>query len=82
MVNFNLSTATAEIEADDWRWCEGSRRLGELGGRVEVSDEFEILEAVQQGDTQWSVVYEPAKLKLHAATGRRFGVIHEFGLVR
>ena len=72
MVNFNLSDATPEVQAEDWRWREATERLNAVDGRLDVDDAMKILAAVEQEDTQWSTVYEPARLVVHASTGRDF----------
>ena len=80
MVNFNLSDATPEAKAGDWRWCEATQRLREVNGQIDADEAMEILSAVKQEDTQWSTVYEPVRLVMHAAMGRNSGHRYRFGI--
>jgi len=41
---------------------------------------MEILRAVAQSHTRWSVTYEPRTGAVHVVTGQRWGTVHDFNL--
>lgn len=80
MVNFTLAGSDAEERAADWRYATGERLLEDTGGVLDTAAAFELLAAVQQEDTQWSVVYDMSATALEVATGRRFDRPHRLAV--
>ena len=77
----NFLRASVETAAGQcWRYDKLDQRLTETGGRLTASSAMELLGAVSQGGTQWSVVYEISTGEVHMVMGRRYAQAHTFHL--
>lgn len=76
-VNFTLSgTDETARQADDrYRTATGGLSPG-----MDWRGAMDLLSEVQQGHTQWSVVYGLRTGTVHVATGKRFDQVHDLGL--
>jgi hypothetical protein len=81
---FHLATnhlrVTASGDGGCWRYATLDERLAETEGRLAPQEAVDLLEAVAQGGTQWSIVYGFSSGDVHVVMGREYGTIHTLHL--
>ncbi|AXB43180.1 linear amide C-N hydrolase [Amycolatopsis albispora] len=80
LVNFELTGTDEATRQADPRYATASRALTAAGGRLGPGEAMDLLSQVQQGHTQWSVVYGQKTGEIRIATGRRYDTVHTFQL--
>ncbi len=80
MVNYRWFGSTPEQQQADNRYRALSETLTGTGGKLDTAAAMKLLADVQQGHTQWSVVYGQRSGKVTLTTGKRFEKVHEFSL--
>lgn len=75
--NFLLSE---ECRPDCWRYSKAQETLDRLQGCLSPPAAMELLEAVRQDHTVWSVVYNLDSGLVNVAVGRDYDDVHAFGL--
>ena len=78
--NFLRASAGESAEGECWRYDKISQRLTEAEGQLTVQDAMELLAAVAQGSTQWSVIYGMSEGDVNVTMGRQYDTIHTFPL--
>jgi hypothetical protein len=80
--NFLRASASASAEGQCRRYDRLSQRLRETEGQMTAQDAMDLLAAVSQEGTQWSVVYGMSSGDVSVAMERRYGTPHAFHLGR
>jgi len=80
LTNFRQANASANEFQNDARWATAADALESAGGAVDPTAALGILEAVHQGHTQWSVVYDLATGDGHVVMGQQWANVYEFDL--
>ena len=62
------------------RYDRMRQRLADAEGRLTLRMAMELLEAVAQGDTQWSIVYGMSTGRVEVSMGREYDNVHAFDL--
>jgi hypothetical protein len=78
-VNFTLSGTDEDTRRADPRYRTATDGLT---AGMDAPAAMDLLSDVQQGHTQWSVVYGLKTGTVHVATGKRFDRVHELALER
>lgn len=73
--NFLRAAVPGDAEGWCWRYDELSRCLDEAGGRLSVPQALDLLSAVSQSNTQWSVVYGLQSGRIDVVMGRNYAEI-------
>lgn len=76
-VNFTVAGTTEQARQDDARYRTATAGLS---GARDWRGAMALLDRVQQGHTQWSVVYGLTTGEIHLATDKRFDRVHEHTL--
>jgi choloylglycine hydrolase len=76
--NFLRASAGDSTDGICWRHDAISERLEQQRGQVTVEGALDLLEAVSQIGTQWSVVYEVDRHQVNVVMGRRYDHVHTF----
>ena len=71
-----------EIRPECWRYQEAVERLSGSRGIVSSGVAMDLLEAVKQGYTVWSVVYGLGSGSINVAVGQDYEDVHAFALPR
>jgi len=69
-----------QIQPDCWRYNTARTMLDEAGGKVSQNRAMELLEAVKQNSTVWSVVYNLSSGSIDVAMGSDYTNVHAFEL--
>lgn len=77
--NFLRSAAGESAEGYCWRYDEIGRQLSETGGRLSAQGATDLLNAVSQDGTQWSIVYGISSGEISVTMGRAYEHVHAFG---
>lgn len=80
MVNYRWFGSTQQEQQGDSRYRTISETLNASGGTLDLRGAMSLLADVQQGHTQWSIVYGQRSGKVELTTGKRFEKVHEFAL--
>ncbi|MFC7614568.1 carcinine hydrolase/isopenicillin-N N-acyltransferase family protein [Actinokineospora soli] len=80
MVNYRWFGSTPEEQQADHRYNALSSTLTSVGGKLDTRAAMSLLADVQQGHTQWSIVYGQRTGKVTLTTGKRYDTVHEFSL--
>lgn len=80
LTNFQQAGAGDDEFARDRRWSTAAESLTATEGDVDPAGALDILEAVAQGHTQWSVAYDLAAREMLVVMGQRWDTVHEFQL--
>ncbi len=67
------------IQSRWWTWASTSAKLMATAGRLTSESAMDLLSDVAQSSTQWSVVYDMARLQVHVAMGRDHEGVHVMG---
>jgi hypothetical protein len=78
--NFLRASMGGSAEGECWRYDTIRRHLMEAKGQIAVTDAMDLLSAVSQSSTQWSVVYGMSTGDVSIAMGRRFRNVHSFSV--
>lgn len=77
----NFLRASVESAAGQcWRYDRISQRLTAAGGRMTPSDALDLLAAVAQNSTQWSILYEMSTGDVRVVMGKKYDDQHAFHL--
>ncbi len=76
--NFTLSAVDNPEDGNCWRYNKINSQLEETLGRLDTKAAMELLSAVAQENTQWSVIYDMAGREVSLAMGRDYKVIYSF----
>jgi hypothetical protein len=74
--NFLRASAGQSANGMCWRYDAISQRLTETEGHLTTQDAVDLLEAVSQESTQWSIVYEISTGGVDVAMGRQYDDVH------
>ncbi|GAB2949377.1 hypothetical protein GCM10027280_42450 [Micromonospora polyrhachis] len=80
LTNIRLADASEAARQRDRRYATMAAHLTGAGGTVDWRGAMEILRAVAQSHTRWSVTYEPRTGAVHVVTGQRWDTVHDFTL--
>ena len=80
--NFLVESVEGDPRQECWRYHTMTEKLEEEAGRLSTEQAMGLLEAVSQGVTQWSAVYEASDRSLIVAMGRDYDAVHTFRLDR
>jgi hypothetical protein len=80
MVNFAVTGSTEQSRQADHRYRTAAEALEADAGRLPAARAMGLLARLQQGHTQWSIVYGGKTGEVRLTTGRRYGTVHEFRL--
>lgn len=80
--NFLRASAGASAEGQCRRYDRLSQRLRETEGQMTTQDAMDLLAAVSQEGTQWSIVYGMSSGDVSVAVERRYSTPHAFHLGR
>ena len=80
--NFLRASAGESAEGECWRYDKLSQRLRETEGRMTAQGAMDLLAAVSQEGTQWSIVYGISTGDVSVAMEQQYGAPHTFYLVR
>ncbi|WP_328471826.1 linear amide C-N hydrolase [Actinoplanes sp. NBC_00393] len=80
LTNFRLAGADAAEKQADHRYATARAALTERAGVLSREQAFDVLEAVAQSHTQWSVTYEPHSGAMHVVARQDWAAVHEFNL--
>ena len=76
-----LRAATGESsEGECWRYDRIQETLAARAGEISSAAAMDLLSAVAQDNTQWSIVYEMNSRHLNVAMGQDYDAVHRFGL--
>jgi len=76
-----LYAATDESAAGNcWRYDKLSQRLTQAQGRITAQDAVDLLEAVSQEGTQWSIVYGMSTGDINVIMGQKYDSVHTLHL--
>jgi hypothetical protein len=78
--NFLRASAGESPQGRCWRYDRIHQRLGQAEGQITPQGAMDLLTAVSQDSTQWSVVYGMSSGDVNVATGRRYGNVPPFHL--
>ncbi|GAB3146406.1 hypothetical protein GCM10027290_28130 [Micromonospora sonneratiae] len=80
LTNIRLADVDEAQRNRDRRYETASTALGRAGGRVDSRAAMDILRAVAQSHTRWSVTYELRTGEVRVVTGQRWETVHEYRL--
>jgi len=80
--NFLRASAGESAEGECWRYDRLSQRLRKTEGRMTSQDAMDLLAAVSQEGTQWSIVYGISTGDVSVTMGRSYNASHTFHLSR
>ena len=80
---WHLATNFLRAAVDDpagqcWRYGKLDQRLSEAQGRLTPHTAMELLDAVSQGSTQWSVIYGITSGKIDVVMGQKYDQVYTF----
>jgi hypothetical protein len=75
-----LRASVAAAEGQCWRYDTLQQRLTETQGRLTASQAMDLLAAVAQDNTEWSVVYNISTGEVHVAMDGAYEQVHNFRL--
>ncbi len=78
--NFLLSATGDKPAGQCWRYDAIQERLAANQGRLSSAAAIQLLSAVSQDNTQWSIVYNLTSLEVHVIAGRQYNQSHYFEL--
>lgn len=78
--NFLRAAAGESAEGQCWRYDKIREKLSAEEGRITSEEAMDLLAAVAQDNTQWSVVYELSTGNVNVAMGQDYRNVHSFGL--
>ncbi len=78
--NFLRASQSGSAEGQCWRYDAINQRLLDAEGQITPRDGMDLLSAVAQSSTQWSVVYGMSTGDVSIAMARRFENMHSFRL--
>jgi len=76
--NFLVSSVEDPSDGNCWRYNRINARLNTQQGLLDSDSAMELLAAVAQENTQWSVVYQMARREVSVAMGRDYGKVQTF----
>lgn len=79
--NFPVVLTGGRPEGRCWRYDRIAQTLSDNDGDLSSLDAMELLQAVSTPLTQWSIVYDIAKLMVYVAVGRDYGDVLGFSLL-
>ncbi len=79
-VNFTLAGSDERVRQADDRYRTATDTLRRTGGTLAAREAMNLLKAVAQGHTQWSVVYGLRSGEVRLVTDKRYDVVHDFRL--
>jgi hypothetical protein len=80
LTNFRLAGADAGVKRADRRYATAQAALDAGAGALDWRRSLDVLRAVAQPHTQWSVTYEPRSGAVHLVARQDWGAVHEFAL--
>lgn len=80
LTNFRLAGADSGTRQGYRRYRVASEALSKAGGAMDAKAAMDVLEAVAQGHTRWSVTYGLRTGQMHVVTAKRWAVVHDFRL--
>ncbi len=78
--NFTLSAVKGDRTGTCWRYDALIRKLEETDGKLTQAQSLDLLSAVSQAGTQWSIVYGISTGSISIAMGRDYSRAHIFWL--
>jgi len=79
--NFLRASAGESAEGQCWRYDKISQRLTQAEGQLTTQDARDLLAAVAQEGTQWSVVYGMSTGDVNVTMGQKYDNVHTFPLI-
>jgi hypothetical protein len=80
LTNFRIAGADSGVKRADRRYATAQTTLDARGGVLDWRQSLDVLRAVAQSHTQWSVTYEPRSGGVHLVARQDWGTVHEFAL--
>ncbi|MEU4423323.1 carcinine hydrolase/isopenicillin-N N-acyltransferase family protein [Actinoplanes sp. NPDC024001] len=80
LTNFRLAGSDATTRQADRRYATAQATLTERDGVLNREQAFDVLRAVAQPHTQWSVTYQPHSGVMHVVARQDWSAVHEFTL--
>ncbi|WP_309238781.1 carcinine hydrolase/isopenicillin-N N-acyltransferase family protein [Actinoplanes aureus] len=80
LTNFRLAGADAAVKQADRRYATARAALDERAGVLNRQQAFDVLRAVAQPHTQWSITYQPHSGAVHVVARQDWASVHEFTL--
>jgi hypothetical protein len=78
--NFLRSSVEGSAQGECWRYDKIEQRLAETEGQLTWQAAMDLLEAVSQSVTQWSIVYHMSTGDVNVAMGRHYDDVHTLHL--
>jgi hypothetical protein len=79
--NFTITgLSEEEMQASCWRYDKAWDELGIRNGTLCSDESMQLLNAVSQYNTIWSVVYDALTGDIHVSVGRKYMDVHDFKL--
>jgi penicillin V acylase-like amidase (Ntn superfamily) len=78
--NFYLAGASPGQRQQDQRYATLDSALDRAAGTLSAQEAMDLLGAVAQHHTRWSVVYDLSTGDIHLAMAKRYGRLHRFQL--
>lgn len=76
--NFLCSAVSGGLEGNCWRYDTVLGAFTESGGNLSPAAGMDLLEAVSQDNTQWSVIYGISSGRIDLAVGREYAKVYSF----
>jgi hypothetical protein len=73
-----LRSSVEDPKGNCWRYDRINTRLNEAQGLLDSNSAMELLAEVSQDSTQWSVVYQMARVEVSVAMGKDYANVHTF----
>lgn len=80
LTNFRLAGADVAVKRADRRYATAQAALDARAGVLDWRQSLDVLRAVAQPHTQWSVTYEPRSGAVHLVARQDWESVHEFTL--
>jgi hypothetical protein len=80
LTNFRIAGADARVKRADRRYATAQTVLDARAGALSWRESLDVLRAVAQPHTQWSVTYEPRSGAVHVVAKQDWAAVHEFVL--
>jgi hypothetical protein len=80
LTNFRLAGADDGVKQADRRYATARAALDARAGALDWRQSLDVLRAVAQPHTQWSVIYEPSSGAVHLVARQDWASVHEFAL--
>lgn len=80
LTNFRIAGTDDDARQRDHRYAVASGKLRAEGGKLDPATAMDLLHAVAQPHTRWSVTYELRTGKIRVVAGQRWQTVYDFSL--